>query len=205
MQRRIMFPVFVMSIICMSAINGLAIQKTVTVQYLNAALGTIEMRDRVSVTAIYVGSEGMEEAVKGTLRNKGLSRFYIKDQVSGAVFGFMYCDIKSSVFKTLIDINSDEKAFVFECVKSQGEDRRGALIVKSIRTARNVSPQSVAVSGPTARDSAPDKYRIIMINQATSNRTVTADVALGEKYDIMGHTIIIENMNPSSSDVRVMQ
>ena len=205
MQKRIMFPVFVMSIICMGAINVSAIQKTVTVQYLNAALGTIEMRDRVSVTAVYVGSEGMEEAVKGTLRNKGLSRFYIKDQVSGAVFSFMYCDINSSAFKTLININTDDKAFVFECVKSQGEGRRGALIVKSIRAVRKGATQSVAVSGPAASGTAANKYRIIMIDQATSNRTVTADITLGEKYDIMGHTIIIEDMNPSSSDVRIMQ
>lgn len=204
MLKRIMFSAFLISMIFVGAINVVALQQNVTVKYLIAALGTIQVRDRISVTAVYVGSEGMSEAVRGPLRNKGLARFYIKDQTSSSVFEFMYCEIESAVFKKLININDDTKSFVFEGVKMQGEDRRGSIIVKSVRTARNI-PKEVSVSGPEAVSATPDRYRIIMINQATSNRTVTADIKMGEKYDIQGHTIMIQNMNSQSGDVRVMQ
>jgi hypothetical protein len=199
-----MVSVLLVSMVCFGALNAWAVHKNVTVKYLIAALGTIDMRDRISVTAAYIGSEGMEEAVRGPMRNKGVAKFYIKDPTSSAVFELMYCEVNSPVFKTLVDINDDTQVFIFEGVKSQGEDRRGSIMVKSIRPARNI-PQPVAVSGPDAGNASPDKYRIIMINQATSNRTVTADVELGEKYEIMGNTVIIENMNPHSNDVRVMQ
>lgn len=196
--------VFMAGMLCMSTIVALAVHKDVTVKYLNAALGSLQIRDRVSVTAFYVGSEGMTEAVRGPLRNKGLTQFYIKDPASSAVFELMYCDVESSIFKTLIKINNDTTAFVFEGIKTQGSDSRGAILVKSIRQTRNI-PKAVTISGPASVNSSPDKYRIIMIDQATSNRTVTVDVELGKKYDIMGNTIIIEDMNPRSKDVKVMQ
>ena len=204
MLRRMMFFCFLVSMVFMGAVGVLAVRQAITVKYLVAALGTIPIRDRISVTAAYVGSEGMEEAMRGPLRNKGLTRFYIKDTVSGAVFDLMYCEVESAVFKTLINISDDNQTFVFEGVKMQGVDNRGAIIVKSVRVARNVA-KPVAVSGPAAGSVTPDKYRIIVINQATSNRTVTADVELGEKYDIQGNTIIIQNMNSQSDNVRVMQ
>ncbi len=205
MLRRTMFLVFLVNIFFMGAVEVQALHQDVSVKYLVAALGTLKIRDRISVTALYVGSDGMEEAVRGPLRNKGLTRFYIKDPASSAVFDLMYCEVGSAVFKTLIDINDDTKAFVFKGVKMQGENNRGSIIVKSVRIARNV-PKPVSVNGPAATGSTvPDKFRIIMINQATSNRTVTADVVLGEKYDIQGNTVIIQNMNDKSSNVGVMQ
>ncbi len=205
MLRRTIFLVFLVNIFFMGAVEVQALHQDVSVKYLIAALGTLKIRDRISVTALYVGSEGMEEAVRGPFRNKGLTRFSIKDTTSSSVFDLMYCEVGSSVFKALININDNTKAFVFEGVKMQGENNRGSIIVKSVRIVRNV-PKPVSVNGPAATGSTtPDKFRIIMINQATSNRTVTADVVLDEKYNIQGNTVIIQNMNDKSSDVGVVQ
>lgn len=184
--------------------TGLA--EKVTVKYLIAALGTLQVRDEVTVEGIYAGNLGMEEALRGPLRNKGLTRFAIRDPESGALFDLIYCEVGSAVFNTLIKIN-DEKPFVFEGRRIQGETRQGSILCTSVRTIRRPLT-SVAVSTPAAGGAMaerPQRFRVIMIDGATSNRTVTADVKLNQRYDIMGNTVIIQDMDVTTSDVQVFQ
>ena len=184
--------------------TGLA--EKVTVKYLIAALGTLQVRDEVTVEGIYAGNLGMEEALRGPLRNKGLTRFAIRDPESGALFDLIYCEVGSAVFNTLIKIN-DEKPFVFEGRRIQGETRQGSILCTSVRTIRRPLT-SVAVSTPAAGGAnaeRPQRFRVIMIDGATSNRTVTADVKLNQRYEIMGNTVIIQDMDVTTSDVQVFQ
>ncbi len=209
MMNRIWMFIAVSGVICSMAFGG---HQTVTVRYLNAALGTIDIRERITVTAAYVGTDGMEEALKGPLRSKELTRFSIKDPTSSAVFELMYCKINSDVFNKLININDNNHIFTFEGIKTQGEYRNGAIIVQSIKPARKKYIQSVTAAntenagGTTAGEaSTPEKYRIIMTDQATSNRVITTDVELGKKYDILGNTVVIEKMNSNSSNVEIIK
>ncbi len=184
--------------------TGLA--EKVTVKYLIAALGTLQVRDEVTVEGIYAGNLGMEEALRGPLRNKGLTRFAIRDPESGALFDLIYCEVGSAVFNTLIKIN-DEKPFVFEGRRIQGETRQGSILCTSVRTIRRPLT-SMAVSTPAAGGAMaerPQRFRVIMIDGATSNRTVTADVKLNQRYEIMGNTVIIQDMDVTTSDVQVFQ
>jgi hypothetical protein len=184
--------------------TGLA--EKVTVKYLIAALGTLQVRDEVTVEGIYAGNLGMEEALRGPLRNKGLTRFAIRDPESGALFDLIYCEVGSAVFNTLIKIN-DEKPFVFEGRRIQGETRQGSILCTSVRTIRRPLT-SVAVRTPAAGGAIaerPQRFRVIMIDGATSNRTVTADVKLNQRYEIMGNTVIIQDMDVTTSDVQVFQ
>jgi hypothetical protein len=184
--------------------TGLA--EKVTVKYLIAALGTLQVRDEVTVEGIYAGNLGMEEALRGPLRNKGLTRFAIRDPESGALFDLIYCEVGSAVFNTLIKIN-DEKPFVFEGRRIQGETRQGSILCTSVRTIRRPLT-SVAVRTPAAGGAIaerPQRFRVIMVDGATSNRTVTADVKLNQRYEIMGNTVIIQDMDVTTSDVQVFQ
>ena len=192
-------------LVCLACSSLMALPEKVTVKFLIAALGTLQIRDEITVEGIYAGNLGMSEALRGPLRNKDLTRFAIRDPGTGAVFDLMYCHVDSDVFKKLIKID-DEKPFVFEGRRIQGETRQGSILCTAVRTMHRPLT-SVGVSAPSGSGPAapPQRFRVIMIDGVTSNRTVTADVQLNQRYDIMGHTVILQDMNATTTEVQVFQ
>lgn len=153
--------------------------------YLNAALGSIAARAKVSVRAEYSSADGMREATESYLRNKGYSRIVLRDPVSGASFDKAYCAHDSKAFEDLIGVHG-KKVFIFECERGTGENRRPALFIESLLAVRQ-QPEAIP---PTVQAAT---FRVTLTDAATSNRTVLANVELGREYSVAGVKLKIES------------
>jgi hypothetical protein len=163
-------------------------QREVSVGYLRAALGSIRDRERVAFEADYLGEQGLREARGAYLRNKGFSRFTIRDAASGAVFDSIYCEHGSSVFKQLLQARST-KRFRFEATKGTGEDRKDAIFVTSAVEVRQAAADTPPPPDPQP---LPRSLKVTLTDHATSNRTVLVNIELGKTYNLMGASLRIE-------------
>jgi hypothetical protein len=169
-----------------------------SVSYLRAALGSLEDRTSVSVLGEYVGESGMVEATGYYLRNKGYSRFTIQDPATGVAFGSIYCSHDSSVFNELLTVRG-KKRYVFHGYKGTAEGRKDGFFVTSLTAVAVPAAESPEVAA------GPRTFRVTVIDQATSNRTVMVNVELGKPLNLMGSTLIIEAEPYEPDRIRVLK
>jgi len=185
---------FSLLVVLLGAAPAAQAQRAVSVNYLRAALGALADRERISLEAVYVGSQGMDQATETPLRGKGYSRLTLRDPDSGATFDDVYCEHDSRVFNTLLSVQADT-LFRFEAYKDDGERRRDAIFLTSATRVR--TPPAETASPARA---APRTFRVTMIDHATSNRTVLVNIELGKPYNLMGATLLIEAEDGNEQD-----
>ena len=208
--------------LCACAVVSVAQQparsgREVTVAYLRAAIGSIRNGDRLRLSAEYDADYGLLEANERYLRGKGYSRFSIVDPKTGVRFSNMYVDQDTDAFRTLLDLKDDTRVTLYG-YKGRGEEKDPAMIVTSVRIeADNRKPgekddarSPVAVAGRTPEADATDgkgKYRVIITDLRSTNRTVLVGVELGKDYNVLGTAIRIEREEDNSpgGNVRVLQ
>ena len=164
-------------------------QNDVNVAYLRAALSTIPDRGPVILLASYLPDPGLVEPQGRSTRRRGFVRFSVKDLKTGTVFGSMYCAQDSAAFKKLIAVTKPT-AFRFRGYKDYGEANESGIFVDSVEPYAETS--SSGESSPTDAARAETRYRVTIVDNATSNRTVLSDVAMGRSYNAGGVTVRIE-------------
>jgi hypothetical protein len=176
------------------AVAGVASAQTkeISVSYLRAAIGSLDDRSSVQLNAVFMADPGLVDSTGNYLRGKGYSRFSVKDPRSGVVFTSMYCRQDSQAFKELI--NSSTKTYRLSGYKEYGEQKEPAIIVTGVVPS---AEKGGAVSGgPGART-----FRVILVENASSNRTELANVALGQAYNVAGFTLQIEEESSPAAGV----
>lgn len=180
-----------------AAETALSQEGSVSVGFLRAALGSISDRASVSVLGEYSGADGLVDARGTYLRNKGFSRFTIREPHTGVTFGSVYCAHNSPVFNELLGVKGTER-FVFQGVKGRGEHKEDAVFVTSLRVVRGPA-------APASVETAPQRFTITIIEQATSNRTVMVNVELGKPVNLLGATLMVEEEEQVLDPVRVLR
>lgn len=169
--------------------------QTVTVKFLRAAVGSLSEGERITVRAEFSADEGLTEATRIYLRNKGYSRFNVKDPDSDVAFDSMYCHRDSAAFSALIKA---EKKGIYDFIgyRGRGQNKEDAFIVESVRFVSDVK------SGD--EQARPTSYRLTLVDGATSNRTVLVNVELGKPYNMMGAVLILEEEPPLKKGIQVV-
>jgi hypothetical protein len=170
---------------------GVAQKKVLTAAYLRASMGAITDRTSVAIRAEYLVDPGMVEAIGRGLRNKGYSRFSIRDPKTGAVFNSMYCKQESDVFWQLLKSESNT-LLMFRGEKSRGEDREDAIIVDRLDRIL-LAPKEIADRVAGVKPVEPTLLRVTLTDEETGIRTVLPGVERGKPVSIDGITITIED------------
>ena len=182
-----LFSAFMLSLVTVPLI-ALAEPKEVNVAYLRAAITTLSDRESVLVVATFLPDPGLVEPQRRWGRQGGVAQFSIRDIKTGAVFTSMYCMQNSSAFKDLIAI-AKPTAFRFRGYKGDGERNEAAIYVTSVESYTEAAISESSKAGVVPSDA---RYRVTIIDNATSNRTVLADVAIGRSYNAGGVTLRVE-------------
>ena len=182
-----LIPALLLSLVAVPLLAS-AEQKEVNVAYLRAAINTISDREAVVLVATYLPDPGLVEAQGRNERRKGFARFSVKDLKTGTVFTSMYCAQDSAAFKDLIAVTKPT-AFRFSCTKDYGESNEPGIFVKSVES---YTETATGEGAPAAAAPSEARYRVTLVDNVTSNRTVLADVALGQSYSAGGVTVRIE-------------
>jgi hypothetical protein len=176
-------------VLMVSPLLALAQQKEVSVAYLRAAMSSLSDRASIVVYATYLPDPGLVEAYGRYLRGKGYSRFSIKDPQTGAEFASMYCAHDSKAFKDLISVTTPT-TFRFYGYKDNVETTQSGIFVESVEPYKEVPPEERPSTAPAT---AASRFRVTVTDNATSNRTVLADVKLGQSYNAAGVTLRIDS------------
>ena len=176
--------------------SGWAQKKVLTAAYLRASVGALDERSSVVVRAEYLGSPGMVAAEGRGLRNKGFSRFSIRDPETGAVFDSMYCKQESDVFWRLLKSKTDA-LLVFRGEKSRGEDREDAIMVDRLENVL-LSPSEVAarVAKEEPVEVKQPQLRVTLVDEETGVRTVLTHIERGTPVRVDGLMIVVEDETP---------
>jgi hypothetical protein len=158
-----------------------------TAAYLRAAVGSFDEQAPVMVRAQYDAQNGLQNTRGYYLRNKGYSRFYIKDPDTNLAFGHMYCKQDSPVFQELL-ATQGRKVFQFDGYKGKGEDKEDAVYVTKVTLLEDLDKKAGA--GPSAV-SIP--LRVTLKDNNTGKETVLVNVIKGQSYDVSGFTITVED------------
>jgi len=167
-------------------------KKVLSAAYLKASVGAINNRSSVTIRAEYLVDPGMVEAEGWTLRNKGFSRFSVRDPHTGAVFESMYCKQESDAFWRLLKAKQNTE-LTFHGEKGSGEDREGAIFVDRIENVL-LSPSAIAQRIARTEKTADDRpLRVSIVNDETGLRTVLTNVKRGTPVKVEGLTITVED------------
>jgi len=172
---------------------AIAQEKEYSVSFLRAAAGSLGDRAPVVVVGAYLANPGLLEAQGFYLRGKGFSRFSAKDTQTGAVFTSMYCDQNSKAFSDLV--GSKTKNYRFYGYKDRGEENESGFFVTRVEAIREAEK-------PAAAPTTAKSFRVTITDNATSNRTVVANVSPGQSYAVGGVTFKVE-IEPSASGAAV--
>lgn len=156
--------------------------KEISVAYLRAAVGAIGDRSSVQLNAVFLPDPGLVEATGNYLRGKGYSRFSVKDPQSGVVFTSMYCRQDSPAFRELI--NPGSKVYRMSGYKDSGEQNEPSIFITGV--------VALPEKGGRVGDEKSRTFRVIIRDNASSNRTELANVVLGQAYSVAGMTIQLE-------------
>jgi hypothetical protein len=166
-------------------------KKVLSAAYLKASIGAIDDRRSVTIRAEYLVDPGMTQAEGWRLRNKGYSRFSIRDPQTGAVFESMYCKQESDVFWELLNAEGN-KELTFHGEKGSGEDREGAIFVSRIDSVL-LTPTAVARRIANAKEPETTPLRVTIVNEETGTRTVLTGVKRGTPVKVEGLAITVED------------
>ena len=190
MKNRIALGVVVVLMISASH-DAWAQKKVLTAAYLKASISAIDDRSTVSILGEYRVDPGMAEAKGRGLRNKGFSRFSIRDPRTGAIFTSMYCKQESDVFWKLLRTR-DNTRFTFRGEKGRGENREGAIFVDRLENVL-LPPKVVAERVAGTEPVKNSQFRVIITNAETGVRTVLTRVDRGVPVRVDSLTILIED------------
>lgn len=167
-------------------------KKVLSAAYLKASVGAINNRSSVTVRAEYLIDPGMVEAEGWQLRNKGFSRFSVRDPNTGVVFESMYCKQESDVFWRLLKAQENVE-LTFRGEKGSGEDREGAIFVDRVDSIL-LTPHAIAQRiAKTDKADEGGALRVSIVNDETGMRTVLTNVKRGTPVKVEGLTITVEN------------
>ena len=164
--------------------------KEISVAYLRAAVGTISDRSSVQLNAVFLPDPGLVEATGNYLRGKGYSRFSVKDPQSGVVYTSMYCRQDSQAFRELI--NPGAKTYRMSGYKDSGEQNEPSIFITGVL--------ALPEKGGKVGDEKGRTFRVIIRDNASSNRTELANVVMGQAYSVAGITLQIEAEPVSSGN-----
>jgi hypothetical protein len=187
-MRGIVLCVMMTSLLCGPAWGQ---KKVLSAAYLKASIGAIDDRRSVTIRAEYLVDPGMTQAEGWRLRNKGYSRFSIRDPQTGAVFESMYCKQESDVFWELLNAEGN-KELTFHGEKGSGEDREGAIFVSRIDSVL-LTPTAVARRIANAKEPETTPLRVTIVNEETGTRTVLTGVKRGTPVKVEGLAITVED------------
>ena len=166
-------------------------KKVLSAAYLKASIGAIDDRRSVTIRAEYLVDPGMTQAEGWRLRNKGYSRFSIRDPQTGALFESMYCKQESDVFWELLKAEGN-KELTFHGEKGSGEDREGAIFVSRIDSVL-LTPRAVARRIANVKEPETTPLRVTIVNEETGTRTVLTGVKRGTPVKVEGLAITVED------------
>ncbi len=170
---------------------GWAQKKALTAAYLKASIGAINDRSSVTILGEYLVDPGMVEAKGRGLRNKGFSRFSIRDPQTGISFNSMYCKQESDVFWTLLNTPSNTR-FQFHGDKGRGENREGAVFVDRLKGVL-LPPRQIAERVAKVEPVVQPPLRITLTNEETGLRSVLTNVKHGVPVKVENLTILVED------------
>lgn len=199
MKRQVRYLVVIMIFVAGLVPDAAAQGRNVSVAYLRAALNSLPDRGSVSFTAEYSGREGLKQASGSYLRNKGFSRFTVRDPETGLTFNSIYCEQGSAVFNELLKVTGTRR-FNFQGHKGTGEGREDAIFVTSAEPVRLPRDERVE-----EEEEEEKTYRVTIVDHATSNRTVMVNVELGKEFNLMGATLLIEEEDSDPDGIRIME
>jgi hypothetical protein len=177
--------------VLMLAVPALAQKKVLTASYLRASIGAINDRSSVTIRGEYMIDPGMVEASGRGLRNKGYSRFSVRDPYTGARFDSMYCKQESDVFWRLLKAK-ENTLFIFQGEKGRGENREGAIFTDRLESVL-LTPTELA-ERRAGKEAEPRKpLRVTLVKEESGLRTVLTAVERGKPYKIDGLTVIVED------------
>jgi len=162
----------------------------ISVAYLRATVSALRDNESVTVKGIFMSNPGLEQPTGWNLRRQPICRFAVKDTQTGVVFSSMYCRLDSSAFTDLIAATTP-RAFFFKGHRDDGENNEPAIFVTAVQPCT----EKIVVSEGTA----PTSFRVTITDNATRNRTVLANVALGQAYSVGGMTVVVEQDTSSPS------
>ena len=167
-------------------------KKVLSAAYLKASIGAIDDRRSVSIRAEYLIDPGMAQAEGWRLRNKGYSRFSIRDPQTGALFESMYCRQESDVFWQLLRAE-ENTVFTFHGDKGSGEDREDAIFVDRVDSVL-LTPTAIArrIADQDEQEAAPP-MRVTIVNEETGTRTVLTGIKRGTPVKVEGLTITVDD------------
>lgn len=177
-----------------------AMARDVTVKFLRAAVASLNERENVTVEGVYTASDGLNEPRDPYLREKGFSRFAIKDPESGVTFDSMYADHDSSAFRELLKVK-EKQTFIFSGYKARGGSLDNDVVyVTSVKAVPNREEEKGSAPPP----SPPSTYRVTIFDSRTTNRTVIANVQLGRTYTVSGIQLTVEEEPRDNTGVGVV-
>lgn len=166
-------------------------KKVITASYLRASIGAIDERSSVTIRGEYLLSPGMVEAAGRGLRNKGFSRFTIRDPQTGAQFDSMYCKQESDVFWQLLK-TKENTAFTFHGKKGRGENREGAIFIDRLENVL-LTPAAIARRVANTEPAPLPQLRITILNKETGLRTLLTNISRGESVMVDDLIITVED------------
>jgi len=167
-------------------------KKVLTAAYLRASIGALDERSSVIVRGEYLIDPGMIQSDGRALRNKGYSRFSIRDPQTGIQFSSLYCKQESDVFWALLKADAN-KLFTFYGEKGRGEQREGAIFVDRLEAVL-MTPEEIANRGQEDAATSDEKpLRITITKDESGTRTVLTNVQRGSEVKVEGLTIVVED------------
>lgn len=180
-------------LLAVTAERSAAQREETTIRYLKAAVSSLPKNSTVTVTGEFMLTPGLREVQDVFLRSKGISRFSIRDPQTGDIFDGMYCAHDSPAFKDLLTARS-RRLYRFTAYRDRGESRTEGVFVTRVELVRELRDDEDPLPAVTPAEGPgmPGRFRVTLIEQASSNRSVLFNVEPGTAYTLNGFTIVIE-------------
>jgi hypothetical protein len=195
MRARVLGLMAVGAVLCQMPVSAVAQDKDISVSYLRAAVSSLADGTRVRLPGDYSAAEGLHDATGVYLRNKGYSRFTIRD--GDIEFRNVYCPYDSKAFAELLKVKGTRR-FIFSGYKQRGERHEDAIFVTDVEEVpEREQPKDVVQIGKV--------YRLTMIDNTSSNRTVLGNIELGKPVRFLGTTLVLDEEAQDSGGVEVLR